>query len=173
MKRLFNRRRATVIALSVYLVSGCASPHRPQNAPKSVAVVEPAAGATGQSASGRAAITPSFNSQITESQLRSYVMARAVPRTLSTEHVAVHSIAFMSSRRVSRLLQSAPLAVPGREPMWLVIMTGRFVFAGPEGATPAFPVAVEVFDAKTGSLLQSGGLPKLPNAVRNPGVEPQ
>jgi hypothetical protein len=40
-------------------------------------------------------------------------------------------------------------------------MTGRLTFARP-GVTPAFPVGVEVFDARSGNLLQAGGLPRLP-----------
>jgi hypothetical protein len=44
----------------------------------------------------------------------------------------------------------------------LILLTGRFTFSGPPGVTPAFPVGVEAFDARTGNLLQAGGLPRLP-----------
>jgi hypothetical protein len=64
-------------------------------------------------------------------------------------------------------MEETPVTLPSGDVFiddeaWLVLLTGRFTFAGPPGATPAFPVGVEVFDARTGNLLQAGGLPRLP-----------
>jgi hypothetical protein len=159
-----GRRRfaaALAVAVTAGLGAGCAS-HAP-TAPRPVPVVPPASGATGLTATGERAITPP-NGLITDAQVRSYVLSHPVPRALSATNIAIKSISFLPSSRVSALLHSASLDVPAQEPICLVLMTGTFVFAGPPGGSPTFPVGVEAFDAKTGNLLQAGGLPALPAA---------
>jgi hypothetical protein len=156
-----RRRLAAVLVAAVVagLGAGCAS-HAP-TPPRPVPVVPPASGSTGLTAIGERAITPQ-NGQITDAQVRSYVQSHAVPRALSAANIAIKSISFLPSNQVSARLHSASLDVPAQEPICLVLMTGTFVFAGPPGDVPAFPVGVEAFDAKTGNLLQAGGLPALP-----------
>lgn len=161
---------ALLIGALLSLTSGCSkqSPQVPKQstkAPKPITPVEPAPGAVGLPASGRAAITPAANAQITDAQVRSYVLSHRVPRALQATNVVILSTSFISSQQVRSLLHSANLGVPDQEPMCLVIMSGKFVFSGPPGQTPTFPIAVEVFDARTGNLLQSGGLPRQPQAA--------
>jgi hypothetical protein len=87
---------------------------------------------------------------------------KAIGAALRAADVAIKSVSFLPGDQVSALLHTAALAVPAREPTCLVLLTGRLTFAGPPGVTPAFPVGVEVFDARSGNLLQAGGLPRLP-----------
>jgi hypothetical protein len=134
-------------------------------APKPVAVVEPAAGQTGMPATGREAIAAAANAQITEEQVRSYVTSHRVPRAALATDVAIVSTNFLTSEQVRNLLHTAKLGVPDQEPMCLVILSGKFVFLGPPGQMPTYPIAVEVFDAKTGNLMQSGGLIRAPGTV--------
>jgi hypothetical protein len=89
-----------------------------------------------------------------------------MPRALQATNLAILSTGFISSKEVRSLLHSARLGVPDEEPMCLVIMSGKFVFSGPPGQTPTFPIGVEVFDARTGNLMQYGGLPRPPQAAR-------
>ena len=143
------------------LGTGCAR-KAPAEGRTPVPIVAPAANATGMAATGSPAITPPGNGPITDAQVRSYVLSHRVRHALSATNVAVSSITFMTSGQVSTVLHSAKLAVPDHQLMCLVIMTGTFVFPGPPGVTPTFPIGVEVFDARTGNLLQSGGLPRPP-----------
>jgi hypothetical protein len=80
--------------------------------------------------------------------------------------VAILSTNFISNQQVSSLLHSAPIGVADEEPMCVVILSGKFIFPGPPGSTPTFPIAVEVFDARTGNLMQVGGLPRPPQMSR-------
>jgi hypothetical protein len=142
------------------LAAGCSkSSPKP---PNPVAPVEPSRGAVGQPPSGRPAISPPPNAQITETQVRSYVLSHRVPRALQATNMAIVSISFINSQQVRSLLHSPNLGIPDQEPMCLVILSGTFVFPGPPGTTPTFPIAIEVYDARTGNLLQSGGLPRPP-----------
>ena len=153
------RAVAAVTCAGVVGVAGCAS-HA--SAPKPVRVVAPAPGATGPAASGERAIAPPRNAEITAAQVRAFVLSHAIPQALTATGLTIRSIRFLPSEQVSALLHSARLDVPARNPMCLVLMTGRFVFAGPPGTSPAFTTAIEVFDARTGNLMQAGGLPSLP-----------
>jgi len=153
------RAGALLIGAALSLAGGCA-----KQPPPPVPVVEPAPGAVGLPATGRTAITAPANAQITDAQVRDFVMSHHVPRARAT-NVAIVSTSFISSEHVRTLLHSAKLGVPDQEPMCLVVMSGEFVFSGPPGQTLTFPIAVEVFDARTGNLLQYGGLPHPPQPV--------
>jgi len=157
------RRCSALLAIgaALTLATGCAR-KEPAQGRTPVPIVTPAPNATGMIATGSPAITPPSNGPITDAQVRSYVLSHRVRHALRSTNVAVSSITFMSSAQVSALLHSAKLAVPDQQMMCLVIMTGTFVFPGPPGVTPTFPIGVEVFDARTGDLLQSGGLPRPP-----------
>jgi hypothetical protein len=158
-----TRAGVLLIAAALSFVAGCKK--QPATAPKPVAVVEPAPGAVGLPASGGAAIAPAANGQITDAQVRSYVLSHRVPPAVQSSNVAIVSTSFITSQQVSSLLHTAKIGVPDQEPMCLVIMSGSFVFRGPRGATSLFPIAVEVFDARTGRLMQAGGLSHPPQVV--------
>jgi hypothetical protein len=160
MKPISTSAAVILIGTALGLVGGCRK--EPREAPKPVVVVQPAPGAQGLRASGRPAITPTGNAQISDAQVRSFVMSHKVPRAQAT-NVAILSTSFISSAQVSALLHTARIDVPDDEPTCLVVMSGKFVFSGPPGGrTVEFPIAIEVFDAKTGHLLQYGGLARPP-----------
>ena len=142
--------------------AGC----RRTSPPKAVPIVEPGPGETGQAPSGHPAITPQGGQPITEAQVRSYVLSHRVPGTLQATDTAVVSVSFMTHQQVRALLHSANLGIPDQEPMCVVILSGKFVFTGPPGQTPTFPFGVEVFNARTGNFMQSGGLPRQPAGPR-------
>jgi hypothetical protein len=154
---------AGLLAIAVAgLGAGCAS--QAPAAPRPVPVVPPAADSTGLAATGERAISPAPGGRITSAQVRRYVRSHRIPQALTAASIAIESISFRTSSQISSLLHTAGLEVPAREPACLVLMTGTFRFSGPPGETPTFPVGVEVFDARTGNLLQAGGLPALPPA---------
>lgn len=130
--------------------------------PKPVPIVSPASGPVEANATGETAIVPPASGRITTAQVRSYVLSHRIPRALEATGIVIKSISFLPSEQVSALLHTAPIDVPARQPTYLVLMTGTFVFSGPPGQTPTFPVGVEVFNANTGNMLQAGGLPTLP-----------
>ena len=144
-----------LVGAALILVGGCKK--QTKQPPKPVAVVEPSPGATGLHASGQPAISPPSNAQISDAQVRSFVMSHHVPRA-EAKNLAIVSTSFISSAEVSSLLHTAKIDVPDQEPTCLVVMSGDFVFSGPPGRAFKFPIAIEVFDAKTGNLLQYGGL---------------
>jgi hypothetical protein len=155
-----------LIAAALSLAAGCKKdPTTTATTPKPVAIVEPAPGAVGAHASGGAAIAPPANGQITDEQVRNYVLAHRVPPAVEAANVAIVSTSFITSHEVSSLLHTARIAVPDQEPMCLVVLSGRFSFRGPGGATSTFPVAIEVFNARTGRLMQAGGLSSPPKLV--------
>jgi len=82
---------------------------------------------------------------------------------IGRSHIA--STSFIGRQQVSSLLHSAKIQAPDTEPLCLVVMSGKFAFSGPPGRTQTFPFAIEVFDARTGNLLQSGGSSQLPQST--------
>jgi hypothetical protein len=160
MQQIRIRAVTLLIGAAVSLAGGCGK--EPQ---KTGPGVEPTPGAVGSPASGRAAIRPRHqNELITDAQVRSYVLSHRVPHAQAT-NVTILSTSFISSQQVRSLFHSANLGLPDLEPMCLVVMSGRFVFSGPPGARLTFPIALEVFDARTGNLLQAGGLPRPPEGT--------
>jgi hypothetical protein len=148
------------IGVSLGLLAGC-TPQRGQ-APTPPAIVEPAPGATGLPASGHAAIAPSGPAGITDAEVRAFVLSHRVPAALQASDVAILSTSFVTAQEVRARLHSARLGLPDDAPLCLVVLSGRFVFSGPPGQTPTFPYGIEVFDARTGNLIQSGGMPRVP-----------
>ena len=148
---------ALLIGVGFSFAVGCGK--RP---PAPVASFEPDPAAVGKAASGRAAIAaPAANAQITEEQVRNYVTSHRLPHADAT-NVSIVSTRLLTHQEVRSLLHSANLGLPDNQQLWLVVMSGKFAFSGPPGANPTFPFAVEVFDARTGNLLQAGGLPHAP-----------
>lgn len=153
---------AALAGLVLVAAGGC----RRQSPPKAVPIVEPGPGETGLVPSGRAAVTPQGGQPITESQVRSYVQSHRLPGALQATDMAIVSVSFLTHQQVRALLHSANLGIPDEEPMCVVILSGKFVFSGPPGQTPTFPFGVEVFNARTGNFMQSGGLPRQPTGNR-------
>jgi hypothetical protein len=162
MKEMQARAGILLIGAVLCIAAGC---KKAAEAPKPVAVVEPAAGQTGMPATGREAIAPAANAQITEEQVRSSVTSHRVPRAAQATDVAIVSISFLTSEQVRNLLHTAKLGVPDQEPMCLVVLSGKFEFLGPPGQMQTYSIAIEVFDAKTGNLMQTGGLLHPPQTV--------
>jgi hypothetical protein len=146
------------------LASACKKQPPNNRKPTPVEVVQPAPGAVGALSTGGAAIAPAANGPITDAQVRSYVVSHRVPAAVQATNLAVVSTSFITNQQVSDLLHTPKIGVADQEPMCLVILSGNFVFRGPRGTTAAFPVAVEVFDAQTGRLMQAGGLPSPPQS---------
>jgi hypothetical protein len=169
MKQIRTYARLMLLGVALSLVAGCAT--QSNGIPRSAAPPPPlpekqfAAGAAPASWTGAAAIVPPPDSPITDAQVRAYVLSHRVPLTVNATNVAVVSTSFVSSRKVSDLLQTPRMGVPDEEPMCLVVMSGKFVFGGPPGANPTYPVGVEVFDARTGNVLQVGGMLSPPPAT--------
>jgi hypothetical protein len=160
---LMQRCAGTLLIATVLALGTACAKRSPTEGRTPVPIVTPAPNATGMTASGSTAVPPAEHGAITEAQVRSYVLTHRVPHALSATNVAVRSITFMPARQVSAVLHSSKLSVPDEQPMCLVIMTGTFVFPAPRGvARPTFPIGIEVFDARTGNVLQSGGLPRPP-----------
>lgn len=160
MKAIRTNTSAILAAALLALLPAC-KPTR--EAPKPVAVIPPAPGATGGAFTGHRAITPVGSNLITEAQVREYVGSHRVPGTLQASNASITSVKFLSSQQVRTLLHSANLGLSDDAPLCLVLLSGKFVFSGPPGQTPTFPVGDEVFDARTGNLLQWGGLPTAPS----------
>jgi hypothetical protein len=154
-------RCAFLLAIGTLSLAACAAqPHG--QAPVPPPIVEPPPGAAGAAAVGHAAIAPTGPAGITDDQVRAYVLSHRVPATVQTTNLAILATRFITAQEVRQMLHSARLGLPEDEPMCVVVMSGKFVFAGPPGQTPTFPYGVEVFDARTGNLMQSGGMPRLP-----------
>jgi hypothetical protein len=154
------RLRALSAGAVVLLAAGC-MPYEPPG-PTPPPVVEPAPGASGMPSSGSVAIAPLPNAPITAAQVRDYVLSHRVPGALRATNMAILSTNFVTHQQLRTLLHSARLGIPDQEQVCLVVMSGTFAFGGPPGQTPTFPFAIEVFDARTGNLLQYGGRPRAP-----------
>lgn len=159
--RLVPRAAATA---ALGLLAACAV--RPGDhagpAPTPPPIAAPAPGPASSPALGHAAIAPAAGG-ITDAQVRAYVLSHRMPATLTTSDVAILATRFVTAQQVRLMLHSAHLGLPEDEPMCVVVMSGRFVFSGPPGQTPTFPYGIEVFDARTGNLIQSGGMPRVPD----------
>ena len=147
---------ALLLFASISLPLGCNKKQR--EAPEPVPIAEPGPGATGQPATGMTAIRPKGNALISEAQVRDYVSSHPMPGALRTTDANIQSINFMTSQQLRPTLHSANLGLADDAPVCLVILNGKFEFPGPPGQTPTFSIGVEVFDARTGNLLQHGGL---------------
>ena len=150
---------ALLILVGISASVGC---KRQPQAPEPVPITAPAPGSTGQPATGMAAIRPEGNALITETQVRSYVSSHPMPGALQATNATIQSISFITSQQLRSTLHSANLGLSDDEPLCLVVLNGKFVFSGPPGQTPTFPIGVEVFDARSGNMLQHGGLLRPP-----------
>lgn len=150
--------------VALLTTAACARKPPPGKAPpKPVPIVTPSNGAIGMEPTGLAAIAaPSPPALITEAQVRSYVSSHRFPGVLASSNANVQSVTQLNAQQVSAVLKTAPIAVASQVPMWLVVLTGQFLFSGPPGPTSTFPVAVEVFNARTGQLMQYGGMMRAP-----------
>lgn len=161
MKPIASRVAVLGLVAGLGVVMGC-TPQPRGEAPVPPPIVAPAPGATGLPAVGHAAIVPAGGAGITDAEVRAYVLSHRVPATLQASDVAILSTSFVTAQEVRARLHSAKLGLPDNAPLCLVVLSGKFVFSGPPGQTPTFPIGIEVFDARTGNLIQSGGMPRAP-----------
>jgi hypothetical protein len=156
------------------VATACArKPNEPTSstkAPTPVPIVEPAVGAVGLAASGVPAIAVAIGSStITQSDVREYVLSHPLPGTIKTANVTIVSTTFLPNHGVSTMLHTPRIGVSAQEVMCVVVLSGKFTFSGPPKASATFPIAVEVFNARTGHLMQYGGLshpPRPPESTR-------
>jgi hypothetical protein len=161
MKPTLGRFSMRLAMAATLLAAGCVRQPTGQQPPPPVPVVEPPLGATGAPVSGAAAIAPAPGAQISVAQIHDFVIAHHVPGAVAT-NLTIVSTNRVTHQQLRALLHSANLGLADQAPLYLVVMSGRFVFSGPPGQTPTYPYAIEVFDARTGNLLQIGGLPRAP-----------
>jgi len=146
-----------MLATSLLADGACARQTQPPNA---VPIISPAPAATGQAVRGSTAISPT-GATITEAQVRDYVGSHPMPRALVTNAV-IKSVTFVDAAQIGSAIQTPSLSTQANRPLALVVMTGTFVFSGPPGTKASYPIGFEIFDARTGRLLQFGGLPREP-----------
>ncbi len=161
MKPTLERFGMSLATAATLLSAGCMGQPMGRQPPTPVPVVEPAAGATGAPVSGATAIAPQPGAQISDAQIHDFVMVHRVPGALAT-NLTIVSTNLVTHQQLRAILHSANLGLADRAPLYLVVMSGTFVFSGPPGQKPTYPYAIEVFDARTGNLLQIGGLPRAP-----------
>jgi hypothetical protein len=85
-----------------------------------------------------------------------------VAGTLQATNVRIVSVTPLRNQQVSAALGTARIGVADQQPMWVVVLSGNFIFSGPPRASAVFPYAIEVFNARTGQLMQYGGLERAP-----------
>jgi hypothetical protein len=166
--------KGILLFVSMSVASACArklnEPTSSTKAPTPVPIVEPATGAVGLTASGVPAIAvAAAGSKITHSDVREYVLSHPLPGTIKTANVTIVSTTFLPNNGVSTMLHTPRIGVSAQEAMCVVVLSGQFTFSGPPKASATFPIAVEVFDARTGHLMQYGGLshpPRPPESTR-------
>jgi hypothetical protein len=109
---------------------------------------------------GRSAIKPTLSGvpSFSLNDARTYAESGRIPIGVA-RNVHATDAKFLTSAEVSQRLDGATTGLADDAPLCFVEMQGDFTFAGPSGATPHFTRAFEVFDAKSGNLLLSGGLP--------------
>jgi hypothetical protein len=166
--------KGILLIVSMSVASACArktnEPTSSTKAPTPVPIVEPATGAVGLTASGVPAIAvAAAGSKITQSDVREYVLSHPLPGKIKTANVTIVSTTFLPNQEVSAMLHTPRIGVSAQEAMCVVVLSGKFTFSGPPKASATFPIAVEVFNARTGHLVQYGGLshpPRLPESTR-------
>jgi hypothetical protein len=106
---------------------------------------------------------PAFGAE----DVRAFVMAHPLPRNANRDKTfTIQRIDFLSSKEVTSLLNGESTGFPDDYPLCYVELQGDFAFPGPKGAVATFPRAIEIFDARTGNFLMSGGLPAAPTGRR-------
>lgn len=168
--RLSSKRVGAVIAAAaVCFGAACVQRSPATKPPKPVPIVRPPPGAVGIAATGAAAIAAPQTaqpgqppSQITEADVRAYVSSHRVPGTIQATNVRILSATLVANQQVSSALGTPRIDVSDQQPMWVVLLSGKFTFSGPPRASAVFPYAVEVFNARTGQLMQYGGLGRAP-----------
>ena len=110
---------------------------------------------------GSAAISPGTKGTpaFTEDDVRQYVSKHRLPNESKKLDFKITSIRFISSKEVSVLLNGASTGFPDDYPLCYVELSGTFTFSGPKGASATYPRGIEIFDAHTGNLIITGGLP--------------
>lgn len=110
--------------------------------------------------------TPGQTPAISQDDVRAYVQSHGLPGSLAKLNRidSVQSVQFLRADEASRLLDNEPIETEADRPVAVVIETGDFAFPMPDKRVMHYPVAAQVFDARTGNFLMSAGLAKVPAA---------
>jgi hypothetical protein len=119
--------------------------HLPPTPPQGSAAIKP-----------RIAATPSF----TLDDAKQFVAEHPMLRTVNPKvGAAITDAEFLTSAEVSARLGDLTTGFPHDYLLCLVELRGPFVFPGPAGANAVYDRGVLVFDAASGNLVISGGMP--------------
>jgi hypothetical protein len=111
---------------------------------------------------GSAAITPHLAAvpAFTLDDARRYVVTRPLPLGAARDYKPnVTRTEFLTSRQVRERLHGVVTGFPADHVLCYVELQGPFSFPGPQGAVATYNRGVLIFDAQTGNLLISGGMP--------------
>jgi hypothetical protein len=113
--------------------------------------------------------TPGQTPAFSQDDVRAYVQSHALPGSLAklSRVDAVQLVSFMRADQASQMLDNEPTETEPDRAVCVVIETGDFAIPMPDRRVMHYPVAAEVFDARTGNFLMSAGLAKAPAANDN------
>lgn len=149
-----------VVTFAASCMVSCKRAEPPQPAPNYDEIVQRAEQGPNALPTGRAAIKPTLSGvpAFSLDAARAYAESGRIPIGVA-RNVHATDAKFLSSAEVSKRLDGATIGLADDAPLCFVEMQGDFTFAGPSGSAPHFTRGFEVFDAQSGKLLLSGGLP--------------
>jgi hypothetical protein len=100
--------------------------------------------------------TPSFTLDDVKQFVANHQLLKPANRDVVHKLISAE---FMTSSEASSRLNGVTTGFPDAYMLCLVELQGPFTFTGPVGATAVYPRGVLVFDATTGNLVITGGLP--------------
>ncbi len=159
-----NRAKAfiplVVVTFAASCMVSCKHAEPPQPAPNYDELTQRAEQGPHALPTGRAAIKPTLSGvpSFSLDAARAYAESGRIPIGVA-RNVHATDAKFLTSTEVSKRLDGATTGLPDDAQLCFVEMQGDFTFAGPSGSDPHFTRGFEVFDAKSGNLLLSGGLP--------------
>lgn len=108
---------------------------------------------------GVPAIFPQNGNQITESELRSYVLQHGFESNASDNHqFTIVQIIQMDNSAVEIAIGGEMTGLPSTRLIWYVVLDGTFVFSGPSSVGYiTYHRAFEIFDSVSGNLIMIGG----------------
>jgi len=160
-----NRRRLQLVLLTAISLTVADAPAQLPDASlqRSLPARELASQAPASPApKGSPAITPHIAAvpAFTIDDAQQYVATHALLRGAARGYAPnVTRAEFLTSRQVSERLHGAATGYPADRVLCYVELQGPFTFPGPQGATATYSRGVLIFDAQTGNLVISGGMP--------------
>ncbi len=119
--------------------------------------------------------TPGSTPAFSQNDVRAYVQSHGLPGSLAklSRLDAVQSVSFLRADQASQMLDNEPTETEPDRAVCVVIETGDFAIPMPDRRVIHYPVAAEVFDARTGNFLMSAGLGKAPATLtsQNPATK--